>query len=156
MTNNNINAKKTEAALRGLLAGLAKSPPTSGQLMLVGVTYALAAYQSKLQGYLAPFDTVHTAHHDLTAAVQARDAQISEVQAFIEASQQFLRTNFGSSNPVLADYGMTPKKPRAKATGAENAAKAAKAKATRAKNGTLGSEQKKALDQGTPPSPTTK
>ena len=120
--------------------------------MLVGVTYALAQYQAKVQAYLTPFDNATNAHHDLTTAVQARDAQSQEVKSFIEASQQFLRTCFGSSNPVLEDYGMKPKTPRTQATGAENVAKAAKAKVTRSKNGTLGKRQKKALDKGTPPS----
>jgi|SRR5579883_159754 len=156
MARNSYPVQKTEQDLRNLLAGLAKSPPASGQMMIVGVMYALAAFIAKVQAYLVPFDTAKTAHHDLTTAVQARDAQAKEVQAFIEAAHQYLRTNFGSSNPVLEDYGMKPKKPRAQATGAENVVKAAKAKATRQKNGTLGKQQKKALDEGTPPSPPTK
>src|SRR5579872_1798958 len=124
MARNNFPALKTEKDLRNLLAGLAKSPPASGQMMIVGVMYALAAFIAKVQAYLVPFDTAHTAHNNLTTAVQARDAQAKEVRDFVDAAHQYLRTYYGSSNSVLNDYGIKPKKARTQATGAENVVKA--------------------------------
>ncbi|HZV03294.1 MAG TPA: hypothetical protein VFF73_41705 [Planctomycetota bacterium] len=141
-----------ENDLRELVAGMQKTFPATGQVVLVGTTYSASDFTSKAQAYLKPFDDTRAARTAFTESVQARDATVEEVRAFIDNAHRFLGAYYGATSPKLADFGVKPKKSARPLTGAENAQKAAKARATRAKNGTLGKRQKQAAKtQPTPP-----
>ncbi|HZV00824.1 MAG TPA: hypothetical protein VFF73_29175 [Planctomycetota bacterium] len=140
-----------EQELRDLIAGMQKSFPATGQVVLVGNTYSAQDFTSKAQAYLVPFDDTHAARSALAEKVQVRDGSLAEVRAFIDNAHRFLGAYFGATSPKLADFGVKAKKSPRPLSGEENAQKAAKAKATRAKNGTLGKRQKQAAKKQTPP-----
>jgi hypothetical protein len=119
------------------------------QKHLKGVTLTLSGQAltdkqivSALQDEIDAENAVTTAHSAWLAAVQAAKTQQQSSQETMLALRQTVMAMFRSQPDVLADFGLSPHKPRAKASSAQNAAKAAKAKATRAARGTLGSVQK--------------
>jgi hypothetical protein len=117
------------------------------------VSYSKADLTKLILGWIAIFAAVNqalTAYHD---AVKTRNSVEPIVRAFLENLLGALEQAVGTSETALALYGFKPKKPRTPLTVDEKASQLQKIRATRQKNGTMGADQKKALDKGVAPEP---
>jgi hypothetical protein len=143
--NNTIDKsnKANEAALATkLVAGTQKHLSTLAQVIVAGGTYTPAQAVTQLQAFIALRADVEAALAVYKAKLQNEDTQGPALRTFFIAFVTYVRSAFGSSPDVLADFGLAPKKVPAPRTAEQKAATAAKAKATRAARGTKGPKAK--------------
>ncbi len=141
---------------RKLVAGIQKH--LEGALVLAGKSYTpeqlVALLQLRLDaaGAVAP---AKAAYLDMLAA----EAKANEdTKVVFDALKATLLAMFGTTQNVLADFGLTPRK-RSRVDAATNVVKAQKAKATRAARHTMGPKKKlsvtgQVLAANPPPEPT--
>ena len=79
------------------------------------------------------------------AKVNAESAQRPAILVLLDGFEAYVKLTYSEQPDVLVDFGLAPKKPRAKLTAEQQAAANAKAKAARAARGTSGSVQKKSV-----------
>lgn len=132
-------ATKTKAAVlahvQAVIAGTQKHFP-NGTLTFGNATIASADLVKTLQGRIESLTALVAAQKGAKDALTAARATAANVGPTLRAFESFLHASFGSSAQSLADFDLVPRKPRKKATGPENVAKAEKAKVTRAQHGT--------------------
>jgi hypothetical protein len=100
---------------------------------------------SGLQTFVTNRTAVETARAATQVALDADEAAAPPLLALIGDYTKFIRSTFGTAADALADFDLTPPKPRAPRTAAEKAITAAKVKATRAARGTTSAKQKKSV-----------
>ncbi|HZU99391.1 MAG TPA: hypothetical protein VFF73_21970 [Planctomycetota bacterium] len=121
-----------ELRIQNLLAGLAKLSPQE-TLDVLGTSSAPGTVSSELGKRLVPYTDANAAHQAASEAVKARDAAEAETVSYVEGVEAAVVSHFGATNQRLADFGLTPRKARRKATPAERLARTQKANATRAR-----------------------
>src|SRR5579859_1326060 len=136
--------KNSQAALvKQLIAGVNKHFPNgSQQLQVGGATFTVTGLTALLQSFVDNREAVEASKAATKAKVQAEAAQAPSQRALIHALEATVRSNFGNSADVLADFGLAPLKARTPRTAEEKAVSAAKNEATRKARGTMGKKQK--------------
>jgi hypothetical protein len=138
--------KSTEADLAvKLAAGTQKHLSTVAQLIIGSGTYTPAQVEAELQAFAKLRTTVDAAKAAVKAALEDEKSKGPAMRAFYTAFVAYVRSAFGNSPDVLADFGLQPKKARKPLTAAQQAAAAAKRKSTRQARGTKGKRQKSTI-----------
>jgi hypothetical protein len=139
------------ASLNALIAGLQKNKP-KGTFTLSGTTYTAAQLVTICNSILTSLGAVPPARAAYRDAVASADAVLAEHHDVLRDLKQLLQLQAGTAMAVLADYGITPRKPTGPVSPKVKVAAAEKAEATRTARHTMGSKQK-ALITGTVPVP---
>jgi hypothetical protein len=140
-----------QAADQKLIAGIGKHASTVPAFVVGNTSYKPADLVAIIQTRVTAADTTVSTRATWQNAVQAeRDAR-TRTQAVVFGLKQTLQAMFAGSLDALADFGLTPRKPRV-VTPEKKALAAARAKATREARHTMGKNQKKDI-KGTVPAP---
>ena len=135
----NRNAETT--ADQTLADGLSKHAATIMSIMVGGASVATKDIVTALQARIATAKAATSARATWQAAVQADRDERAKTKTLVSVTKQMLLGSFAGQVDTLADFGLTPRKPRVVSPEALVAA-AAKAKATRAARHTMGKKQK--------------
>ncbi len=140
-----VQSKSSRAALvKQFVTGVNKHFPNgSQQLQVGGASFTVTALTAQLQSYVDNREAVEVSQAAARAKVQTENAQAPAQLAAFRAFESVVRSTFGNSADVLADFGLAPIKARAPRTAEEKAVSAAKGAATRKARGTMGKNQKK-------------
>ena len=134
------------AKVKQLIIGANKHFPNgSQQLQVGGATFTVTGLTALFQSFVDNRAAVEASKAATKAKLQAESAQAPSQLAVIRAFETVVRSTFGSSADVLADFGLAPPKARTPLTTQQMAARAAKAKATRVARGTTSRKQKLAV-----------
>jgi hypothetical protein len=143
------NQTLEQVADQKLIDGLTKHQTLITALPIGGKTLtpsqAIAIVQARIDSSAASATTKASAH----AAVVAARAQRAQSKQFVSALRQVIRSMFGTSTDILADFGLVPPKPHVESPATKVEA-AAKARATRALRHTMGKVQKAAIKASSP------
>ena len=149
MSTNNRNRIDRTAADQSMIDGLnnlaAKIPPIFVGGVAVPPTTIVAALQARIDSGKNAVSTRAT----WLAAVQADRAELAKSSPLVLACRQTLLLAFAGQADTLAQFGLTPRKPRVVSPETQVAA-AQKAKATREARHTMGTKQKAKI-KGTVP-----
>jgi hypothetical protein len=137
--NRNRNAENTADQI--LADGLSKHATTIPSIMIGGASVATKDIVTALQARIAAAKAATSAKATWQTAVKADRDERAKTKTLVSATKQTLLTSFAGQVDTLADFGLTPRKPRVMTPEARVAA-AAKAKATRAARHTMGKNQK--------------
>ena len=134
------------AQVRQLITGVNKHYPTgSEQLQVGGATFTVTGLTELLQSFVNNREAVEASKAAFQAKVQAEQAQAPSQLVVIREFEKVVRSTFGNSADVLADFGLAPFKVPVTKTAEEKAVAAAKRVATRKARGTMSSKQKKEI-----------
>jgi hypothetical protein len=128
--------------LQALLDGLESVIPDGSTIPTATGGFAKSTVVTQLQQWLALYTTVDQAVLTLKGDRQALTDGIAPAKALYAALKAALQGYFGPGSPTLEQFGFVPKKPRAKATGQQLAARAVKSAGTRQIRGTVGPKKK--------------
>ncbi len=134
-----------EAELENVDAGVLRNVPATASLMLNGAPLSQPQIDAKLKAYLASFAAAEAARQQYQAALAARRALTIEARDFFLQLKKALTAWFGAQNPVLADFGFRPDRPRAPRTAEQQLLAAAKAQLTREARGTKSKKKLRAV-----------
>ena len=130
--------RKSPAAMQAKLQALSKGLRTALQptdtIVVAGTTTTAGKAADDVDAELAFFTNTDAAHTAYEKVKQARDAETPATLAHVEAVEIGLRARLGTQNPDLTQFGLTPKRKRAKLTAEELVKAQAKASATRAEH----------------------
>jgi hypothetical protein len=149
-TKSRINRTTQQNRDQKLIDGLTKYSSTVPSLIIGGVSYTTAAIIAVLQSRITDANAALTTRATWQSAVQADRDERTKTKTFVSGLRQALQVAFAGAIDQLADFGLTPRKPRAHQTPEQKAKAVAKAQATRAARHTMGSKQKAAI-KGTVP-----
>jgi hypothetical protein len=151
MGNNTPNNKRSDeiAADQKLIDGLTKHAATLTSLFIGGVAVANKDIITTVQPRIDTATAAESTRASWQMAVQASRAERAETKAFVSGLRQALLVAYAGQIDVLADFGLTPRKPRVVSTDTKIVA-AAKAKATREARHTLGKKQKSGIHGAVP------
>jgi hypothetical protein len=148
-----------EAADQKLIDGLNKHSANLALLLIGNTSYTHADLISTVQTRVSAAISTQSSRATWENAVKAERDERAKTKPLVSGLKQAIQVMFAGSIDSLADFGLTPRKPRV-LTPEKKAAAAAKAKATRAARHTMGKKQKKdikgtvpATAPVTPPSP---
>ena len=138
----------TQAADQKLYDGIQKHEKTLLSLLIGGASVTPGTILTTLQSRIDAAKAVVSTRATWQSAVKADIDERAKTKTFVSGLRQALKVAFEGSIETLADFGLTPPKPRV-VSPEKKAAAAAKAKATRAARHTMGSKQKAQI-KGTP------
>jgi hypothetical protein len=127
-----------------VIAGIEKDLATVTSLTLAGQTITPADLVKLVQSRIDAANAVAPAKAKWSAAVLAYNTVDKEVTPVLRALKAYLTNTYGSTSPILADFGFSPPKTAVKSPAVKTAA-AEKALATRKARNTMGKVQKKAV-----------
>jgi hypothetical protein len=131
--------------LQQMLAGVEAAIPDGTSVTVPGGSMAKAAIVQKLTAATSEFQTVDASLTALDVARTRLRGDLPDLHAFYDELKTSLSASFGKGNPLLAQFGLSPQKPRKKLTPEQRVARAAKARATRQLRHTGGVRQKAAV-----------
>ena len=140
--------QKKETELQQLVAGTQKNLPATSTVDVNGQELKQADIVAKLQAWIPLFQAVDAANAPYRNAQKALQAAAPAIRQFVGLYRQALRQVFGKGSPLLADFGLSTTQQKTP-TPATRVLAAAKAAATKKARGTLGKQQRKAV-QGAP------
>ncbi len=126
---------------QSLADGLNKNATTIPSIMVGGASVATKDIVTTLQARIATAKAATSARATWLAAVQADRDERAKTKTLVSVVKQTLLASFVGQVDTLAEFGLTPRKPRVVSPEVQVAA-AAKAKATRAARHTMGKKQK--------------
>jgi hypothetical protein len=135
-----------------LIDGLNKHATTITSIVIGGAAATTKDIVATLQSRIDSAKAASSTRATWLAAVQAYQAERVKTRTYVSGLRQSLLVAFAGQVDTLADFGLTPRKPRV-LTPEQKLAAAAKAKATRAARHTMGKKQKAAI-KGTVATPT--
>ncbi len=135
-----------EAELTAVDAGLLKIIPATTSLAINGSAMTQAQIDAQVKAYLATIEAADTAWQQYQTALAARRNMQLEAHDFFLHLKKAIIAFLGSQNPQLAEFGITPAKPMAARTAAQNVLTTAKAGLTRKARGTTSKKQKLAIN----------
>jgi sulfite reductase beta subunit-like hemoprotein len=135
------NRNDETTADQNLVDGLGKHASTIPAFVVGGATVATKDIATALQARIATAKAATTTRATWQSAVQADRDERTKTKTLVSVVKQTLLASFAGQIDTLADFGLTPRKPRV-VTPEEKVAAAAKAKATRAARHTMGKKQK--------------
>jgi len=127
--------------IQSLITGIEKHAPNIA-LTIASQTYTSAQLVLALQALITSSSavlTTKTAWHD---AVQGNLKTVAQNAPLVSELRQTVGLMFSNAEATLADFGLTPRKPRKPLSADALVARAAKAKATRAARGTSSKKQR--------------
>jgi hypothetical protein len=127
-----------------LADGLGKHGSGIPTILIGGTPQAVTDIVATLQARINAAHAVLTSRATWQNAVVTDRAERMKTKAYVSGLKQALLVAFAGQVDVLADFGLTSRKPRV-ATPEAKVAAAAKAKATRAARHTMGKNQKAAI-----------
>jgi hypothetical protein len=134
-----------------LEAGIQQNQATFPPIIVLGQVQTAASCEAVLKARIAAASDVPPARLNYSVAVAAANAEIASTQPFVtELTQQLVAYYTKNAPATLAQYGLAPKKARAKRSPVTNVVAAAKNAATREQRGTK-SKKKLAAIKGTVP-----
>ena len=140
------NSKGNEAALAvKLAAGTQKHFSTVPQLIVGGATFTPAEVEAQLLAFATLRSDVESAKAVVQAKLEDEKVKGPALRVFLIAFEGIVRSAFGGSPDVLADFGLQPRKGKKPRTAEQLAAAKAKREATRKARGTLGKRKKLAI-----------
>jgi hypothetical protein len=124
----------------------------SGQLLLLaGKSVKADDLVSQLDGYVAQLAATFASEATWHAQVLAtRTMEDSQINPQVSALETYLLSLYGPTSPTLSDFGLTPRKARAR-TVKSKAEALDKSAATRVARHTLGPRQKASIHGAVPP-----
>jgi hypothetical protein len=138
--------KNKDAALaKQMIAGTSKHFANAPSMAFGSATFTPAEVTARLQTVVNLRAAVTDAQAAVKAKLATEDAQAAAQSGFLSDLTSFVRTTFSKSPDVLADFGLTPRKPNTPLTAQEKAAAAAKRASTRAARHTMGKVQKQGV-----------
>jgi hypothetical protein len=141
-----------ETELAAVEAGVLKIIPVATSMAIDGSAMSQPQVDAKLKAYLATIQAADAAWQQYQTALVARRNMQLEAHDFFLHLKKAIIAYLGSQNPQLAEFGITPAKPMAARTAAQNVLTAARAGLTRKARGTMSKKQKAAINPmvGTP------
>jgi hypothetical protein len=136
--------------LTNLINGLKKNQP-NGSFLIAGVTYTTAQLVKILQQILAAMAVVTTTKGAYQKALVSSKALSTQYGAVLTGLKQTLQIEYIDNPDLLADFGLTPRKPTGVKSPEVKAAAAVKAAATRQARGTKGPKAKLKITGATAP-----
>jgi hypothetical protein len=136
------NRTTQQAADQKLVDGLTKHQSSLPSFLIRGTSYKAADVIGIVQAQVNAAKTTYSSRAVWQNAVKTERDERAKNKPFVSALKQTLQAMFSDSVDSLADFGLTPRKPRV-ITPAKKAAAALKAKATREARHTMGKIQKK-------------
>jgi hypothetical protein len=151
MTTSKVSPPKgNELLLTTALTAVPANIPANTVIVIGGVSYTQAQLVAYLTTLLAPYLAARAAQLAFTNAVTARNNGKPTVQTFGAEFKAAIVALFGRSSPILAQFGFTPHKAKARTAG-ESVVTAAKGLASKKKLGTKTPKQKAQLLAPEPP-----
>jgi hypothetical protein len=146
MGTNTPNTNRTDemTADQKLIDGLNKHAASIPGIVIAGASATTKDIVVTLQSRVDSAKAVQSSRATWLAAVQADRVLRDKTKTYVSGLRQALLVAFAGQIDVLADFGLTPRKPRV-VTPEEKVATAAKAKATRVARHTMGKKQKAAI-----------
>jgi hypothetical protein len=143
MSNTSKSTSKAAAlaAVQALIAGTQKHFP-SGSFTLGNTSYTTASLVTLLQSVANAIMSLNGAQLAAKHALTTLQGVLAQADPVIQIYERYLQATFANTVPILADFGLEPRKEPAPKTTEEKAAAAAKAKATRQARGTMSKKQK--------------
>jgi hypothetical protein len=138
------NRDDETAADQRLIEGYTKHAAIIPSVVLDGASATTKDIIATLQSRVDKARASESARATWLAAVQAERAERDETRRFVSGLKQAALLAFGGRLDALADFGLTPRKPRVD-TPDQKLAAIAKGKATRAARHTMGSRQRAAI-----------
>jgi len=149
MTKNATDTKTTAAALAGsFITGMRKRFPNGSQTLTFGggaFATTVDAAVANLQALVNNRTAVTTAQAAAKVTVDAENAAMPNLLAFMRALEGFIKLTFAANATALADFGLEPPKARTPMTAEQKAVAAAKREATRQARGITTAAKKKAV-----------
>ncbi len=140
----NQNRADEITADQSLIDGLNKHATTIPSIMIGGASVTTKDIVATLQSRVDSAKAAASTRATWLTAVQADRAERDKTKTYVSGLRQALLVAFVGQVDTLADFGLTPRKPRV-VSPEEKVAAAAKAKATRAARHTMGKKQKAAI-----------
>jgi hypothetical protein len=137
------------ADVRQLISGANKHFTPSELLRVGGATITVTELTEIMQRFVDNKDAIATQRAALAARIQAERVAAPSQLAVIRAFETVVRGAFGDAADALADFGLTPPKPRSPMTAEATAVAVAKRAATREARHTMGKNQRLPLRRGT-------
>jgi hypothetical protein len=141
------------SSLRQAMAGVLKHFAQAPTIVLDGASTQPAAVNATFQTAIDAVAKATAAEQAFHDAVAEQHAAIASAKASLAALQSLVKSQLGSTETVLGDFGFTTPKPQTPSE-ATKAAAVVKRKATREARGTKGKRQKAAI-KGQVPAPAT-
>jgi hypothetical protein len=135
-----------------LIDGLTKHKALVTALPIGGKNFTCDEAIAVVQARIDASNATLTSKASAKAELQAERAGRAQTKAFVSSLRQVIRSMFGASPDLLADFGLGPHKSR-KANPQKKVDAAKRAKATRVLRHTMGKKQKAAI-KATGPLPT--
>ncbi len=144
---------EVEDTLKTLYEGIQNQMPANATWTVDGNPIAKADLSKKVYDYWQTFKAPRDQEQAFHTSTRVRDAAEPEVKSFLADMLVTLQSQVGRTSEALANFGFRPRKVPTPLTTEQQSERVAKARVTRQKNHTMGSQQKKAADQGgaTPP-----
>ena len=133
------------AKLKNLDSGTQKNIVGKSTVTVTSKAMTGAQISTQIQGYESTYGAVTSARTALKQALAAWMAAEPQARQFVVDYTHALKALFGARNPILADFGINPAKPKSSRTAAQKAVSAALAKLTRDLRGVKGKNQKAAI-----------
>ncbi|HUB08243.1 MAG TPA: hypothetical protein VMB50_14645 [Myxococcales bacterium] len=143
-----VSATKLEQELKEMDAGVLKDIPAKTSLTLNGKAMTGAQIDTQIQQYLETIDAADAAKAQYQTAVVARRGEAVEARDFFLQLKKAVIAYFGTQSPQLVDFGLTPAKPKAAKTSAEQAVIEAKKTQTKKARGTQSKKAKAQIQPG--------
>jgi hypothetical protein len=138
------NRGTLQTADQKLVDGLTKHKALMAALPIGGKNVTPDEAIALVQGRIDATSATLAAKASAKAELLAERAGRTQTKPFVSSLRQVIRSMFGASPDILADFGLTPHKPR-KANPQKKVDAAHKAKATRVLRHTMGKKQKAAI-----------
>jgi hypothetical protein len=148
-TKQKTNRIAVQTSNQALVSGLEKHGAALPTIMVGGVSTKTSDVIAVLLADIAAANAVEPARATWQTAVQEARDQRAKSKPVASGARQYVQMMFAGQIATLADFGLTPGKPRTPLTPEQKAASVAKAKATRAARHTMGTQQKLPLRRGT-------
>ncbi len=131
--------------LKNLDSGTQKNIVGKSTVTVTSKAMTGAQISTQIENFESTYGAVASARTALKQALAAWIAVEPQARQFVVDYSHALKALFGARNPILADFGINPAKPKSSRTAAQKAVSAALAKQTRDLRGVKGKNQKAAI-----------
>ena len=145
MGNNKQTVPVIVNRIMAMQAGFQKNFTAKQSLPVEGVAMLQPAIIGQLGAELQVVTDAESARNTLTQKVAARKAAAPGTQKFLAALESALKSQFGSGDPRLQDFGIKLPKPRKKLTAEEKTLAVAAARDTKQARGIMGKKQRASI-----------
>ena len=132
----------------GMKGGVRRNVAATTSVTIAGSPMSQKAILAELSAIDALFANVEAARHALAAAIKAKDDGLRHAKQFGSELKKGLEVHFGTTSPLLLDFGLSPPTKAAPRTAAQKAASAGLGLQTRHVRGTRGRQQNAAITLG--------